>query len=145
MKNYTSRVPAEKSLGDIEKLLVKAGARSISKEYGSGGEVLALNFVILSPETNAPLGVRLPANPEAVAGVLLKGQKNATAQTKQRIRDQARRTAWRLMFDWVAVQLSLIEMKQAELLQVFLPYVWSGRGSFYAQLRETKFAALINL
>jgi len=46
------------------------------------------------------------------------------------------------MFDWVAVQLSLIEMKQAELMQVFLPYLWAGKTTFYESIKQNKFAAL---
>lgn len=142
MKNYTSKVAAEETVTDIEELLIRAGARSIAKEY-SGGGIAALNFVIMCPETNRPLGVRLPADVEAVFGVL---KRNRNPKVRRRsdnaLREQAKRTAWRLMFDWVAVQLSLIEMKQAEAMQVFLPYLWAGTGTFYQSLKESKFAAL---
>lgn len=144
MKNYTSQVQAEQSISEIENLLVRAGARSISKEY-SNGLVTALNFVILNPETNAPIGVRLPADHEAVFLVLKKNRSPRARYHRgweDRLREQARRTAWRLMLDWCAVQLSLIEMKQAELMQVFMPYIWTGRTTFYAALKENKFAAL---
>jgi hypothetical protein len=46
------------------------------------------------------------------------------------------------MLDWVAVQLSLIEMKQAELLQVFLPYLWAGKTTFYESIKQGKFKAI---
>jgi hypothetical protein len=141
VKNYTSQVPAERTIGEIEDLLIRAGARSISKEYHEG-QITALNFVLLVPETNSPIGVRLPADPEAVYNVLMRGRKNRDAATQRRVREQAARTAWRLMFDWCAVQLSLHEMKQAELMQIFLPYLWVGKGTFYAAIKETKFAAL---
>jgi hypothetical protein len=144
MKNYTSTVPADRTVTEIEGLLIRAGARSISKEY-SNGEIAALTFVVLCPESNAPLGVRLPADVDAVFGVLKKARSPRARLHRgweAKMREQAKRTAWRLMFDWVAVQLSLIEMRQAEMMQVFLPYIWSGRGTFYQQLRENKFAAL---
>jgi hypothetical protein len=144
MKNYTSTVPFERSVEEIEKLLVRAGARSISKEYANN-EVAALNFVILCPETNAPLGVRLPADVDAVFLVLKKGRSPRAAHSRgweQRLREQSKRTAWKLMFDWVAVQLSLIEMKQAELMQVFLPYLWAGKTTFYESIKQDKFKAI---
>lgn len=33
--------------------------------------------------------------------------------------------------DWVEVQMSMIQMKQAETLQVFMPYLWNGRETLY--------------
>ncbi len=47
------------------------------------------------------------------------------------------------MQDWVAVQMSLIQMHQAETLQVFLPFVWDGRRTFYQAVKETGFKALL--
>jgi len=107
--------------------------------------VTALNFVIMCPETNAPLGVRLPADQEAVFQVLKKSRNPRVRKAKnweEKLREQARRTAWRLMFDWAAVQMSLIEMKQAELMQVFLPYLWAGKTTFYESIKQDKFRAL---
>jgi hypothetical protein len=144
MKNYTSRVDAESSVADIEEVLIRAGARSISKEYANGA-VTALNFVIMCPETNAPIGVRLPADEEAVFQVLKRARNPRQRKSKnweQKLREQSRRTAWRLMFDWAAVQMSLIEMKQAELMQVFLPYLWAGKTTFYESIKQDKFKAL---
>lgn len=144
MKNYTSRVEAEESIADIEQVLIRAGARSISKEY-LNGQATALNFVIMCPETNAPLGVRLPADQESVFQVLKKNRNPRARKSRnweEKLREQARRTAWRLMFDWAAVQMSLIEMKQAELMQVFLPYLWAGKTTFYESIKQDKFKAL---
>lgn len=142
MKNYTSTVPAERSIAEIEQLLVRAKARNIAKQYDGQGQVLALEFS-LPNETAAAIYVRLPANPDAVFEVLKRSKKRIDPRSIPRLRDQARRTAWRLMLDWVAVQLSLIEMRQAELMQVFLPYVMtSGEQTFYDRLKGQKFAAL---
>lgn len=141
MKNYTSTVPAERTVSEIEDLLIRVGARSISKEYHEG-QISALNFVIPCPETNAPLGVRLPADPGAVFEVLMRGRKVRDKATQQRVREQSKRTAWRLMFDWVHIQLSLIEMRQAEAMQVFLPYLWAGKTTFYQAIKADKFKAI---
>jgi hypothetical protein len=37
----------------------------------------------------------------------------------------------------------MIQMKQAETLQVFLPYVWDGQQTFYQRLKESKFRAML--
>lgn len=143
MKNYTSEVPPAKSIAKIEELLIKAGARQINKEYTANGEVAAVTFSIVNPESNQPVYVRLPADPEAVFQVF-KSQRRAALSRSQSesLREQAKRTAWRLLWDWVAVQLSIIEMKQAELLQVFLPYIITGNGTFYQQLKQSQVAML---
>lgn len=144
MKNYTSSVSPDRTIAQIEVLLIKAGARSISKEYDKG-EIVAVNFTILCPETKAPLGVRLPADAEAVFQVFKKQRTSRSRWNsgwEEKLRDQAKRTAWRLTYDWVAVQLSMIEMRQAELLQVFLPYLWAGKTTFYESLKQDRFKAL---
>jgi hypothetical protein len=50
---------------------------------------------------------------------------------------QSERTAWKLIQDWVEVQLSMISLKQADFVQVFLPYVWNGQRTYYQALKES--------
>lgn len=57
--------------------------------------------------------------------------------------EQAERTAWKLVQDWVEVQLSMIQMKQADFVQVFLPYVWDGRETLYQRIKSTGYRALL--
>ncbi len=47
------------------------------------------------------------------------------------------------MQDWVEVQLSMIQMKQADLMQVFLPYVWDGKRTYYDALKVNGFRAML--
>lgn len=140
MKNYTSEVPVEKTVVRIEELLVRSGASNIMKEY-AGGRVVGVSFAIPHP-SGGKVAVRLPANTDGVYEVLRKQVKRPNPQTQQRLQEQSKRTAWKLMQDWVEVQLSLIEMHQAEALEVFMPYIWNGQRSFYATLKETGFKAL---
>lgn len=141
MKNYTSEVAPTKSIQNIEALLIKAGARQISKEYAGNGDVVALSFSIANPETGSPVYIRMPADVEGAFGVLAGMRKDFkwySDAKKRLIREQAERTAWRLTWDWVAVQLSMIEMRQADLVQVFLPYIIVGESTFYKQLQKAK-------
>lgn len=57
--------------------------------------------------------------------------------------EQAERTAWKIIQDWVEVQMSMIQTGQAETLQVFLPYVFDGKKTYYQALSESKFAGLL--
>jgi hypothetical protein len=140
VKNYTSKVSPEQSVAEIETLLVRSGARGITKDYAQG-EVVSITFLIETGEL--PVQIRLPANPSAVLAVLRKKVRNLTAHKLKQLEAQAKRTAWRLMLDWVQVQLSLIEMHQAEIRQVFMPYIVNAQGeSLYQFLKAKQLPAL---
>jgi len=141
MKNYTSTVPVERTVMRIEMALVNGGAVGITKEYFSY-RLGAISFQVPAMEGRL-IAVRLPADVEAVYNVLLKKLKRTPRkESLNRIGQQAERTAWKLLQDWVEIQMSMVEMQQAELLQVFLPYVWDGKRTFFAHLKEGKFKQL---
>ena len=140
LKNYTSTVPVERTIARIEQLLAEAGATDITKQY-QGGKLASLSFRVDLP-TGRDIEVRLPANHQAVLAAMVKAVRRPRRGTLDRLRDQAIRTSWKLMQDWVQVQMSLIHMQQADLLQVFLPYVWDGKQTFYAALQGRNFLAL---
>jgi len=146
MKNYTSEVPVSRTIARIEELLAKAKIRNILKDY-EGEQVVALYFTLPNPKKpDESIPVRLPVNIEAVYSVLRLGYSERTKFTTERTRrlmDQARRTAWKLVQDWVEIQLSLIELGQVVALQVFLPYVWFGDATYYQRLEAKAFAALL--
>jgi len=48
--NYTTEVPAMKSLGEIQGNLVAHGAKSIMIDYDEHGEPKALSFLITTPK-----------------------------------------------------------------------------------------------
>ena len=141
IKNYTSGVPVDRTVARIEQVLVQCGASNIMKDY-EGGKLSAICFSVVQPNTGIRTAIRLPANVEAVYETMRKAVKKPRRGTMDKIRDQASRTAWKLMQDWVEVQLSLLSMNQAEFLQVFLPYVWDGKRTFYAALKESGFKML---
>lgn len=141
MKNYTSTVSVENTVTRIEKALTRAGASNIAKDYDDG-LLNAIRFTILHPEMRKPVTVRLPADVEAVRQVMAAKIKRPRKNTLSKIQNQAERTAWKIIQDWVEIQISLIEMKQADFLQVFLPYIWNGKTTFYGQLRESQFKLL---
>jgi hypothetical protein len=145
VRNYTSVVPVEESIRLIEQKLVRFGASHIMKEYADGGRIAALSFTIMvDKQTLQRIPVRLPANVEGARLVLNQLAKSPTARRK--VPEQAPRTAWKLALDWLDVQLSLVEMKQVDLVQVFLPYVACGGGkSFYEVIKADGYRALPGL
>ena len=143
LKNYTSTVPASTSMARIEKCLVSAGATDISKKYSEGiCTGITFRMVITG---HVPMFFQLPAKIEPCFNVLWKEIKRPQADTKQKIREQAERTAWKIIADWVEIQLSMIMLEQAEPLQVFLPYCYNPakEQTFYEQLKQTNFKGLL--
>lgn len=142
LKNYTSTTPAINSMGKIERCLVQAGATDISKKYNDG-VCTAITFRMLV--NMHPVFFQLPAKVEACYDVFWKEVKRPRPNTKQLIRDQAERTAWKIVCDWVEVQLSMIMLEQAEAMEVFLPYVYDPvkDETFYNKLKNQEFKALL--
>jgi len=134
--NYTTKIKPEKTAGEIQSILGKSGAQAVMSEY-QGGEVTAISFRY--EEQGNLLSFRLPINSEGV----LKAFK------RQKIRncccniDQAKRTAWRIVKDWVEAQMALVEANQADLVEVFLPYLQDDTGTtVYKRLQGGGFKAL---
>jgi hypothetical protein len=157
LKNYTSNVPVSQTIYRIEQVLIKCGVSGIMKEYaGTNGEILAITFQIEAP--SGKITIRLPADKERALEALwldyVDGDKmtpdgnalhwNARKKkSKADFVDQSARTAWKIVQDWVEVQMSMIQMKQADTLQVFLPYVYDGKRTYYQALQATNFRGLL--
>ena len=146
LKNYTSDVPVAVTISRIEAVLIRVGVSGITKEYGPQGETCALTFHISLGETR--VAIRLPANKEQALNALWDDYRQKHPRGRMSRKDfaqQAERTAWKLMQDWCEVQLSLIQVKQAEFLEVFLPFVWDGgkRQTFYDQIKGGGYKALL--
>ncbi len=121
--NYTTKVKAEKTASEIQKILAKHGARSVLTEYDADGALEAISFQY--EYRGQVVAFVLPARIDAVFGILTDQRINATDRQKRR--EQAVRTAWRIIKDWLQAQFALIEAEQADLMQVFLPYVQDPR------------------
>jgi hypothetical protein len=138
MKNYTSTVPAMRSMLHIEEALVKSGAINISKHF-TDGKVNSFFFQI-NYENNY-VSFKLPANVQACYTVLKTLHKRAP-RSDIKLKEQAERTAWKVLSDWVDIQLSLIEMKQAEFIQIFLPYAMNNNKTIFECLKQSEFKLL---
>jgi hypothetical protein len=143
IKNYTSQVPATRSVQRIEDLLVKHGSKNILKLYDQQ-KLTGIAFIISIDGRDIPF--RLPARVDRVEQRLRKSIKRPRSGTMNKISDQATRTAWRLLSDWVEVQISLIELDQAELIEVFLPYMYdpSKEQTFFEKIKKDGFKLLEN-
>lgn len=95
IKDYSTKVDVFTTLGEIQGMLVKHGAKKVLQEFDDDGNVQSVSFMV-----NTPMGmeaVRLPANVDAVRKTLAKQKMKADIE-------QAQRVAWRIIKDWVAAQ-----------------------------------------
>lgn len=135
--NYTSSVSADRSAEEIKKCLVQHGAQAILSEYDPQGEYLtALSFKITV--NGQTMGFKLPCDWKPVYEIMFGGKRTSweTAKKKEqesRRKDQALRTAWRIVKDWVEAQMALVETKMVTTQQVFLPYAVMRDGRTLAE------------
>jgi hypothetical protein len=132
--NYTTKIPAAKTAGEIQAILAKAGASGVAMEYRDR-EPVALAFT-----ADTPFGPRefvLPVDAERVQAVLRRQRVSASMWSM----DQARRVAWRIVKDWVEAQLAIIQTEMVTLDVVMLPYMRNGpAGTVYEQYRDQQLA-----
>lgn len=102
--NYTTAIKAGKTLGEVQEMLAEAGANAIMIQYDKGVAV-ALAFEMKSGDRL--LRYRLPCRHEAI------WQRLQREQPRFRTREHALNVAWRVLKDWVEVQLVLVEAKMA--------------------------------
>jgi hypothetical protein len=122
VKNYTSVVPAEKSIQDIENALIKMGATAISKEY-KDGKVESIQFAIMQGNNKVPF--KLPIKKDSIYKLLTKDRSGLTDNQKRLAHQQAERTAWKNVKELVQLQHTMILLEQVEFMEVFMPYVLS--------------------
>ncbi|MCL2216939.1 MAG: hypothetical protein FWB91_07970 [Defluviitaleaceae bacterium] len=114
--NYTTKINASKTVGEIQEILAKHGALKIMLDYENGLPV-ALAFQI-----DTPCGlqsIRLPAN---APGVLQAMKDDGVKADEKRGCD----VAWRICKDWIEAQMAFVKARQAEMSQIFLPYIITG-------------------
>jgi hypothetical protein len=123
LKNYTSTVPVSRSIGHIEDLLIFHGAKNIMKEIDpTNKRIEAVCFIITLDGKDIPF--KLAAHVENVETILLAKVKKRTPSGDQKIKEQAERTAWKLISDHIEISLALVEIKQRDLRQTFMADIY---------------------
>lgn len=151
--NYTTEIPASKSIAEITRILQEGGANAIMLEYGVDRTVSAITFRV--DTSFGPTPYSLPAN---VAQVILTINKQIDAESKalrlrqirtRRIpvklfnnKEQAERIAWRIAKDWLEAQLALTAIGGAKLEQIMMPFAMIDGRSFYEHVVQRGSMAL---
>jgi len=128
--NYTTKVDAHKTVGEIQALLSRKGASSVSVLYQRGvPEAVTFRFKVNDFE----VPFKLPCKFDGVRKVMLAEITGKLARNRREkdevFNQQVRRVAWRIVKDWVEAQLALIEAGQADVAEVFLPYMAANDGT----------------
>lgn len=123
--NYTTKIEPEQTIGEIQKILSKYGVIGMLTEY-DGRQVSSVSFQLLIE--GKKFGYKLPCNWRAVNKIFKQSNENRVKKNGRLPSlfdtggEQAIRTAWRVIKDWVEAQLALVEINMTTIPQVFLPY-----------------------
>jgi len=143
LKNYTSGIPVSKSVAYIEQLLARNGVKQIGKHY-DGGRLIGIFFIIEVNGSDVPF--KLPARVAECERVLTENlSRRARPETRKKIPQQAERTAWKILSDWIEAQMAMVELSRVELIEIFLPFVWDADSdkTFFEELKERSFKGLL--
>ncbi|MFZ2190031.1 MAG: hypothetical protein WAV48_04585 [Candidatus Magasanikiibacteriota bacterium] len=143
IKNYTSSVPVERSVSLIEHELVRAGAQHIAKSYDQKGNLEGIMFQLSS--NGMPITFQLPAKWKQCFKMMMQEVRRPKPTTEETVTLQAQRTAWKILYDWVTIQVSMIKLEQAEVIEVFLPYMFNVKEqkTFFEIAKEKNFKGLL--
>ena len=144
LKNYTTNVPEEKSILEIEQILAAFGATAILKDYSGDGGVKSISFKVLTEHGEMPF--KIPMNERKIA--TYRASTYSRYYDKERVQKDlktARMIGWRILKDWIHSQLSIVQLQLVKVEEVFLPYMYNAKEekTFYEILEEKKFAGLM--
>lgn len=133
-KNAYTRVSAERTIAELQSLLITHGARQIIVS-ADDGEANGLSFS-LSTGGLYHLPVRIDQMERRLAG----RRPDAALRTKNQ-RTYAYAVAWRTVKDWLAAQLDLIATEMVTLDEIMLPFrILDAKGTtVYAALAARDF------
>lgn len=134
IKNYTTAVPANRSIEEIQASLVKHGALGVMYEYEQGtGRIAGLRFLLAvkDKKVNFSLPVQWRMFQEVIKQDGIKRWNDE---------DYCYRVAWRCLRDWVLAQMALYETQMVEMPQIFLPFATDQSGkTLYEQIQKGNF------
>jgi hypothetical protein len=133
--NHTTKVSATRTAAEIQSMLASKGAKRVTVDYDPQGDPVAVEFMIEIHKQS--VWFKLPCNVDGVLKAMCRDGSRVVRKLQNR--PQAQRAAWRIVKNWIEVQLALVEANQVEMAEVFLPYVIDRDGaSMYARFKETQ-------
>ena len=121
--NYTTQIDYHKTISEIQKILASNGAKKIVIDNNDNGIPVAMTFSIFWKESY--IGFCLPCN---FKNIYLALKKDSRVPKKLRTEEQAVRVGWRIIKDWVAAQMAIVQSELATMTEIFLPYAITAEG-----------------
>jgi hypothetical protein len=119
-------------------MLTEHGAGVILIENGPDKRPHSISFRIQTEY--GILHFQLPARLAQIEKILAAKHRRTK---REQIFEQAARTGWRVIRDWLEAQLSMISAGMVSMTEVFLPYVRNEKGqTLYERLKDQKFSGL---
>ncbi|HYE53691.1 MAG TPA: hypothetical protein VD996_02570 [Chitinophagaceae bacterium] len=115
--NFTTKIDPWKTVGEIQQILSKNNVSHVSIK-NEGSSPVALSFTI--DYHGRPLNFLLPCNHEGVLNCLKRDRKVPNSSKNS---EQALRTSWRIVKDWVEAQMAIVQAELTTLPEVFMPYL----------------------
>ncbi len=119
--NYTTSVPAMRTINQVQSKLVEHGAKAVMMNYEQG-RIASLAFQVDCPA--GVLSIKLPIDLKAT----LKVMEREGLQPRYLTEDHAYRVSWRIVKDWLEAQMALLDTEMVRMEQIFLPYVMTKDG-----------------
>lgn len=147
LKNYSTKIPANQTITEIEASLIHHGATDLWKQYDGSKNITSLTFAVITEHGKIPF--KLSINIEAVRQIIAeqhkKGKARGISQGQATDLEHARNVGWRILKDWMDAQMALVEVGMRKLEQVFLADIWDARTSmtYFEVLSEKKFAGML--
>ncbi len=136
VKHYTTTIPAAKTIAEIHQLLSENGAQGIATEYKEGRAITV--FFKLAYQGKS-LAFRLPAKPQEVYNALFKDKQGKDLYFEPRWQ-KSEKIAWRICKTWLEAQMTLVNLEQAKIQEVFLPYLVVGENkTLYEHMEQAQF------
>ena len=130
LKNYTTKVPVNRTINEIEQILLQFGATGIGHEYDKEGRIKTINFKINIYEREQR--IQIPFRIEKVIEVLV-------SQKQYRDDDHAYRVAIRNVKDLLDSQLAFLATDMVSFEELMLPFFCTVDGrTIYEVLEENQ-------
>jgi len=114
MKNYTTKIPAKQTVGEITDLLTEHDAVRITINNNESRNPKAITFTLIIEEKE--VGFLLEANVDATYRAMVADKKVTKAHKNK---EQAERTAWRTLKEYLHIKLDYIAIEQDKEARMF--------------------------
>lgn len=119
--NYSTTISVQKTCNEIQEILIRNGASKIVFDYENQ---IPINLTFVANFKGQIAFFSLPCR----FGGVLKVMKQQKVDNRYRNEQQALRTGWRILKDWINAQMAIVEAEMAELPEVFMQYGVTRNG-----------------